>query len=190
MAVLETIIKVLLALAAVAFVGYPLLRPSKEEEGPRRAPEDEQLLERRTAVEGALREVEFDYRTGKLAEKDYLELMSRYQREQTEVLSMLGESPSGPEPAGGVVSEEFHVAPGLGAGREVEPRAGLCRACGSEHPTGAKFCGSCGASLSVSKGASRKASRAEAGRCGECGAELRPGNKFCGSCGAKAPARS
>ena len=167
MAALETIITVVLALVAVAYVGYPFLRPLREEEAPRLAPEDEQLLERKGAVEGALREVEFDYRTGKLAEKDYQELMSRYQREQAEVVSMLGEPPAVPESPPDV-----------------------CPACGSEHPTGAKFCGSCGSSLGVSGGASRKASGVRAGWCGECGAELRPGNKFCGSCGAKAPARS
>ena len=47
MAVLETIIKVVLALAAVAFVGYPFLRSVKEEEAPQLAPEEEQLLERK-----------------------------------------------------------------------------------------------------------------------------------------------
>ena len=176
MAALETIIKVVPALAVVALVGYPLLRPVKEEAALRLAPEDEQLLERKGAVEGALREVEFDYRTGKLAEKDYQELMSRYLREQTDILSMLGESPAGLEPAGEAVSDE--------------PPARGCQVCGSEHPTGAKFCGLCGSSLGVSGGSSRKVSRAGAGRCRECGGELRPNSKFCGSCGAKTPARS
>jgi hypothetical protein len=166
-AALETIITVVLALVAVAYVGYPFLRPLREEEVAQLAPEEEQLLERKGAVEGALGEVEFDYRTGKLAEKDYQELMSRYRREQTEVASMLGERPADPEPP-----------------------TDVCRACGSEYPTGAKFCGSCGSSLGMSVGASRKASGARPGWCGECGAELRPGNKFCGSCGAKAPARN
>ena len=144
MAVLETIIKVVLALAAVAFVGYPFLRSVKEEEAPQLAPEEEQLLERKGAVEGALREVEFDYRTGKLAEKDYQELMSRYRREQAEVLSMLGEPPAGLESAGTAVSDDVHAARGDGA-RRAEPPADVCRVCGSELRPGNKFCGSCGA---------------------------------------------
>jgi ribosomal protein L40E len=185
-AVIETIIKVVLALAAVAFVGYPFLRPPREEETPYLAPEEEQLLERKGAIEGALTEVEFDYRTGKLAEKDYQELTLRYRREQTEILSMLGEPTADPEPAAPDLGGE--VAPVQPA--SAQPAEGVCSMCGSEHPIGAKFCGSCGSSLGSSGGGSRKASRAGAGRCRECGTELRPGNKFCGSCGAKAPARS
>lgn len=189
MAVLETIINVLLALAAVAFVGYPFLRPVKEEAALRLAPEEEQLLERKGAVEGALREVEFDFRTGKLAEKDYQALMSRYRREQTEVLSMLGESPVAPAPEKAAVPDELDVALDGGV-RRAEPPADVCRACGSAHPAGAKFCGSCGSTLGSPGEVSRKGPRTGVGRCGECGAQLRPGNKFCGSCGAKAPARS
>ena len=45
-----------------------------------------------------------------------------------------------------------------------------CSKCGSDNREGRKFCGSCGAPLSVP--------------CPKCGASNQPGEKFCGDCGA------
>ena len=44
-----------------------------------------------------------------------------------------------------------------------------CQSCGTENPTGQRFCGSCGTALAVT--------------CGTCGAPSSPGQRFCGSCG-------
>jgi class 3 adenylate cyclase/predicted ATPase len=44
-----------------------------------------------------------------------------------------------------------------------------CATCGSENPTGKKFCGECGAALGS--------------QCPHCGAENAAGKKFCGDCG-------
>ena len=44
-----------------------------------------------------------------------------------------------------------------------------CESCGTENPAGQRFCGHCGAALSLI--------------CGSCGAPSQPGQKFCGSCG-------
>src|SRR4029453_6806644 len=45
----------------------------------------------------------------------------------------------------------------------------ICSTCGSENEPGRKFCGECGASLSV--------------ECPNCGSSNGPGVKFCGECG-------
>src|SRR5262249_23868925 len=45
-----------------------------------------------------------------------------------------------------------------------------CASCGTENPSGQKFCGECGAAL--------------AAVCAECGMSNAPGQKFCGECGA------
>src|SRR5262249_8117257 len=45
-----------------------------------------------------------------------------------------------------------------------------CKKCGSENPTGKRFCGDCGEPLGY--------------RCAQCGSENPPGKKFCGDCGA------
>src|SRR5437773_2765424 len=44
-----------------------------------------------------------------------------------------------------------------------------CPSCGRESPPGQKFCGDCGARLSI--------------QCAACGAANAPGQKFCGECG-------
>jgi class 3 adenylate cyclase/tetratricopeptide (TPR) repeat protein len=46
-----------------------------------------------------------------------------------------------------------------------------CPACGKQNPPGQKFCGECGAVLSL--------------RCSSCGTQNAPGQKFCGECGAQ-----
>ncbi len=46
-----------------------------------------------------------------------------------------------------------------------------CPACGKQNPPGQKFCGECGAVLSL--------------RCSACGTQNAPGQKFCGECGAQ-----
>ena len=48
-----------------------------------------------------------------------------------------------------------------------------CGNCGSENPTGHRFCGQCGAALSVG--------------CPSCGNLSLPGERFCGACGAALP---
>ena len=44
-----------------------------------------------------------------------------------------------------------------------------CESCGTENPTGQRFCGHCGAALALI--------------CGSCGATNQPSQKYCGACG-------
>lgn len=50
----------------------------------------------------------------------------------------------------------------------------VCPKCGSQQPTTQKFCGSCGADMSVASGSKP---------CIKCGKPVPPGLKFCGECG-------
>jgi hypothetical protein len=192
-AALETILKVILALAAVAFVGYPFLQ-QKRESAPRVTPEHETLLERKTQVDAALQEVEFDYRTGKLPEKDFHDLTARFLSERTEVASLLGlpqpaedsgAAPGPSVPASAVSAEEPSAVARAATAATARPTQNTCPACRTLNPAGAKFCGSCGAPMGAAPSPGRKAREQQAAVCARCGAELRPSNKFCGSCGAK-----
>ena len=51
-----------------------------------------------------------------------------------------------------------------------------CRHCGSDNPSGKRFCGDCGAVLE--------------NRCPHCGADTPANKKFCGDCGAALVAKS
>ena len=67
----------------------------------------------------ALRELEFEYQTGKVSEEDYAALRTRYAREALAARDELGET----------------------------TERGMCPACGTETKEGAGFCSSCGGAL-------------------------------------------
>jgi hypothetical protein len=186
MGAIEIIIKVFLALVAVAFVGYPFLRQMREE-APAVTPEHELLLERKAQVDAALQEVEFDYRTGKLPDRDFHDLTARFLREQVEVASLLGLPDAAEVDGAGPLAPESAVSAGAIAVPVVAGTLrGACPSCETLNPTGVKFCGACGGPLNAGSRSGRKAQGQRAiPTCAACGAELRAGNKFCGSCGAK-----
>lgn len=71
------------------------------------------------------------------------------------------------------------------AAQSEEPA--VCPECGSENPSGAKFCNDCGAKIPVVVEAEATEVEEEPVKrvCSACGAEIVPGKKFCNECGAK-----
>jgi hypothetical protein len=85
----------LLAAACVVFVARPLLRPARGREDELGAPTPAQqarlrLLEERDRALAALKELEFDHRTGKISDEDYRALVGPLRREAGEALRALG----------------------------------------------------------------------------------------------------
>ncbi|HEU5216845.1 MAG TPA: hypothetical protein VFU30_15045 [Gaiellaceae bacterium] len=79
----------LLGLAAiVAFVAAPLVRRGSQGSAP--ADENLPVLERRDRALAALRELEFDHRTGKITDADYRALLGRLRTEAAEALQAVG----------------------------------------------------------------------------------------------------
>jgi hypothetical protein len=105
MDVLAVLLAVLLAVAAVAFVARPFLaEPEVADDRLRGLTAEEQerlqLLERRDRALGALKELEFDHRTGKIADADYEASVRPLRREAAEALRALEPpAPSTPERA-------------------------------------------------------------------------------------------
>jgi hypothetical protein len=86
-----------LAVLAVVFVARPLLRQSPP--GESAAPADDariHLFEQRDRALAALKELEFDHRTGKVSDADYRALVGPLRREVALVLQAL--KPSGERP--------------------------------------------------------------------------------------------
>jgi hypothetical protein len=106
-----------LALAALAYVLYPLLRESDGHNGSERVSSQSDDTEM-TAV-NALREVEFDYATGKLSDSDYRALKTSYTRDAAAELADRATS-----------------------GRE-------CPACGARPEVDAAYCSNCGRALAA-----------------------------------------
>jgi len=88
------ILAVLLAVACVAFVARPFLRePAPEDDRLAELPSAERervrLAEERDRALAALKELEFDHRTGKVSDEDYRALVRPLRRQAAEALRAL-----------------------------------------------------------------------------------------------------
>lgn len=90
------------------------------------------LDERKAAIYENLRDLQFEYRVGKLSDADYQATKLDLQRELAKVLAEI-ESVLGTLPA----KAQAAVAP-------AAPRRFICPHCAAEFPQALKFCGECG----------------------------------------------
>ena len=125
----------------------------------------------------ALKEIEFDRETGKLSQRDYEMLKTRYGTEALAALAAEETLSPGRVVAG---SPEELIAARLqslrsarSAGRPAPP---ACRDCGPRPEVDALYCSRCG--LPLAAGA----------HCTECGAPLPDQSRFCAACGTKVAA--
>ncbi len=128
---MEFVVMLILLVLVGAIILWPLLRREEpalagSSPGPAPAPQDRQALT-------AIKELEFDYETGKIAEDDYRTLRARY--EARAVAALTEQAP----PA---------APPDLDEALEAEIRAvrarRFCVSCGGGLPAGARFCPACG----------------------------------------------
>lgn len=93
-----------LAAAAIVLVALPFLREPSPADDALAAPDDERLrlVEERDRALGALKELEFDHRTGKIGDEDYRDLVFPLRREAAAALRALdryGPAMQVPEPS-------------------------------------------------------------------------------------------
>ncbi|HXV34434.1 MAG TPA: hypothetical protein VD769_10535 [Gaiellaceae bacterium] len=103
----------LLAAACVVFVARPLLRPARGREDELGKPTAEEearlrLLEERDRALAALKELEFDHRTGKISDEDYRALVGPLRHDAGEALRAL-EHEDRPEREPETVDVEQHL---------------------------------------------------------------------------------
>ena len=79
----------LLAVAAVVFVARPLLREGPEETLETPEPRRLELAEERDRALAALKELEFDHRTGKVSDEDYRSMVGELRRAAADALRAL-----------------------------------------------------------------------------------------------------
>src|SRR5579884_688981 len=179
---------ILLALV-VAFVGYPLLRPSSPAtaEGPAAGQRDQLLAERENAL-AALKDLELEHSIGNLSRDDYDALRAAQRRKAVAILRELDEvrdavdapADAPPSPLDNLALDarlEEEIARARrrlesGARDAVEPEP-ACPSCGAPHAPSARFCSECGARFD-----------AEALTCPACAAPRSPRDRFCPGCGA------
>lgn len=175
------VVGTLLALGAMVFVLVPLFRPpvdqppdeaTAERESTRSDAAPDGTAGRREQAVEALREIEFDRATGKLAEADYAALKARYTGEA--VAAMRASSPL----AAAAVSADA-VRRGAPTDDELEAlirqtrdASPACPVHGPRAEGDARYCSACGTWLG--------------GPCRRCGAAVTgPGARFCNDCGEK-----
>ena len=103
--------------------------------------EDDELTDseaRRRVTLLALRDVEYDYHTGKLDESDYLALRKELSAEALAALEALEGEAGGSDVD--IEAEIAAVRAGLEAGT-------TCGSCGHRNPDGSRFCAACGQAL-------------------------------------------
>jgi hypothetical protein len=134
----DLLLRILLAMVAVALVGYPLIRQSRESDDVESMEDTAQLHHRKESAYAALKELEFDYRTGKLSEADYHELEAKYRTEGLEVLQQIEALDGGDRTEPPRVLRQVKTPAG---------RPGSCEACGEQNPRAAAYCRECGSAL-------------------------------------------
>ena len=95
------------------------------------------LDERKAAIYENLRDLQFEYRLGKLSDHDYQSTKKDLQKELARVLAEVDRLKN----AGGAA---VAAAPAAPAKVVVPPTGYVCPACGAKFQTALKFCGECG----------------------------------------------
>lgn len=115
-------------LLAVGVVLYTLLVRARDLMPPEAPSPARHLEERKAAIHDSLRDLQFEYRLGKLSEEDYRQTKEDLQRELA-----------------AVTAEIERLAGGTSPPPEQKPRAAAeCPHCGARFAQPMKFCGECG----------------------------------------------
>ena len=160
---LALVIGTLLAVAALAYVLYPLL--FEESAGQRAMPAEARTLNTGADEDAvaALREIEFDRATGKLSDADYADLKTRYTARALEAMR----AGDGASAAQGVALTDDAAEAAVLA---IRHRLRSCARCGPRPEADAVYCSNCGAYLDE--------------KCAGCGrVVVEPGASFCAGCG-------
>lgn len=125
----------ILAIAVIAFILGVRAKdlPEPEPESP-----FHHLDDRKAAIYENLRDLQFEYRVGKLSDEDYQSTKRDLQKELAVVLSEVDKLKA-------QLSMNGAVPPPAPASRFV------CPSCGTRFPTELKFCGECGKPMKVAK---------------------------------------
>jgi hypothetical protein len=132
-----------------AYVTRPLFNPASSPkpvpgEGPRK-----QLLAQRDTIYATIRELDFDYQTGKVNQLDYQARRQRYVLEGVQVLKSLDALPQDSERASlaAEIETAIQAARQRRAQGDAMPESRFCPQCGQPTGPDAYFCAQCGAEL-------------------------------------------
>ena len=128
---------VIACILAIAVIAFTLGVRAKDLPAPEPASPFEHLDERKAAIYENLRDLQFEYRLGKLSDEDYQGAKKDLQRELAQVLAevdrlkaQIGGNGTAPAP-------------------QPAPSGLVCPSCGASFEKSLKFCGECGKPMKV-----------------------------------------
>ena len=155
------LIGLILLAASVAFVSLPFRK--QERKGVKSAKAQVKAATQKEAVLSALRDLDFDFKTGKVSEEDYTPLRAKLLTQAAQYIEQEKE-------------EDDKLEALIQSRRAAHEHGVKCNHCGAFVEAGQRFCAKCGSAV-----------RQEV--CPQCGKKIRAGDLFCSSCGTRLEVR-
>lgn len=149
------LIGLLLFSVSVAYVILPFQQKQQKTSSPLKHPDD--LPVQREAVLAALRDLDFDFKTGKIGEEDYQPLRAQLLAEAAQHIEV--------EKQGDEQLEQM-----IRSRRKINGQENKCLHCEAPLQAGQHFCSKCGTEINNVL-------------CPSCGKKIQSGDLFCSSCG-------
>ncbi len=135
---------------AAVYILAPLFRETKDALDIELLAETEldRLLDRKAVVYRNLKDLELEYKMGRLSDADFEQLGAGYKSEAAQILQKLDHLEAS-ENLDDLIERDIasHKAPKPAAGKRRSQETLKCPACGAEVIPGKKFCADCGHSL-------------------------------------------
>lgn len=142
-----------MGLGAGYWVCYPLLRPRKLESPSKFTSRDSLrgLRVEREEIYSAIREMDLDYKMGKLSEEDYIGLREKYKAKAIDSMKRMDEPERREDFSDDIQGEIEREVLAIRRGRRKAGPKGkkalFCTQCGRRRSPGDRFCSSCGKNL-------------------------------------------
>jgi hypothetical protein len=127
---MTALIGIILAIITAVFIGYPLFQKRQQKISFALNHRDQELEARKNEIYAAIRDIDFDYKMGKLSQEDYEALRHQYKSE-----------------AIGLMKQIDAAQPGKTPRRAKETAAAFCHHCGQPASAADRFCSACGGKL-------------------------------------------
>jgi hypothetical protein len=128
----------------VAVVAYVISVRPKDLPEPEPVSPFDHLDERKAAIYENLRDLQFEYRLGKLSDEDYQSTKKDLQKELAGVMAEVDKLKASLQLNGAVPPPAAKAAPARQPATQDKPAGNVCPSCGASFTQDLKFCGECG----------------------------------------------
>src|SRR5229473_5217720 len=104
----------------------------------------EHLDERKAAIYENLRDLQFEFRVGKLSDQDYQQTKQDLQKELAGVLAEIDKVKQ-------TLASQMTAPAQTKPSKKQQPHRFICPSCKAEFPTALKFCGECGKPMAAAQ---------------------------------------